>query len=101
MKERVGEIWEKVWGMVEQVGEAVLKKSGPQQAAVGAGEPALPKPFTQDSLVAFVDVIQCTRSISRAIEGVEWPLERLTRLMAILKGMFLWIYGLVQVLMAS
>jgi hypothetical protein len=51
-------------------------------------EPApAPKPFTQESLVAFVDLIQCTRQASKSVEGNEWALDRLTRLMAILKGM--------------
>ncbi|THU96822.1 hypothetical protein K435DRAFT_722517 [Dendrothele bispora CBS 962.96] len=84
LNSRVGEIWQKVWEMVDYVGEAVLKKNLTQLGVVG--ESALPKPFTQETLVAFVDVIQCTRNISRAIEGAEWPLDRLTRLMAILKG---------------
>ncbi|KAF9230041.1 hypothetical protein BU15DRAFT_69535, partial [Melanogaster broomeanus] len=42
--------------------------------------------FMQDSLVAFIDVIRTTRNISRQQVNAEWPLERLTRLMEILKG---------------
>ncbi|KAF7327771.1 hypothetical protein MKEN_00356800 [Mycena kentingensis (nom. inval.)] len=45
------------------------------------------KASKQESLVAFLGVVQCTLRTSRALDGVEWPLERLTRLMAILKGM--------------
>jgi len=84
LNSRVAEIWQKVWEMIDHVGEAVSRKNLSQEGVVG--ESALPKPFTQDSLVAFVDVVQCTRNISRAVEGSEWPLDRLTRLMAILKS---------------
>ena len=44
--------------------------------------------FTQESLVVFVDVIKSVRSISRKLDGAEWPLERVSTLMAILKGEF-------------
>ena len=40
----------------------------------------------QESLVAFIDVIQATRETSGAFKDAEWPLDDLTRLMAILKG---------------
>ena len=48
------------------------------------------QPLTQESLVAFVDVIQNTRKTrtGRIMDGKEWDLLRLTRLMAILKGAF-------------
>ncbi|KAJ7597649.1 guanine nucleotide exchange factor in Golgi transport N-terminal-domain-containing protein [Mycena floridula] len=65
-------VWERVWQTIDRIGEAVLTQSA--------------LAFTQETLVAYVDVIQCTRTLSRAIEGKEWPLDRLTRLMAILKG---------------
>ncbi|KAJ7187153.1 hypothetical protein C8R46DRAFT_1172029 [Mycena filopes] len=85
LKPKVTEIWERVWTMSDSVGDAILRRGN--AAASHAADPDSPhKPFTQDSLVAFLDVIRCTRSISRALDGAEWPLERLTRLMAILKG---------------
>ncbi|KAJ7123851.1 hypothetical protein C8R43DRAFT_1098976 [Mycena crocata] len=84
VKPKVTEIWERVWKMTENVGDAILRRgnAGPQLAVTESPH----KPFTQESLVAFLDVIRCTRSVSRSLEGSEWPLERLTRLMAILKG---------------
>ncbi|KAF9267021.1 hypothetical protein L218DRAFT_955496 [Marasmius fiardii PR-910] len=82
--------WRRVWESLDVIGGFILKKSGPGSCTPTNAdtEPqiGLPKPFTQESLVAFVDVIQCTRALSRQLEGQEWPLERLTRLMAILKG---------------
>ncbi|KAJ7449990.1 hypothetical protein B0H11DRAFT_323334 [Mycena galericulata] len=85
VRTKVTEIWERVWTMSDTVGDAVVRRgSATVSHAPGAEGPH--KPFTQESLVAFLDVIRCTRNTSRALDGVEWPLERLTRLMAILKG---------------
>ncbi|KAG7085465.1 hypothetical protein E1B28_003026 [Marasmius oreades] len=87
-------MWQRVWESLDLIGGAVLKQSGP-----GSPSPAdtdteaqvgLPKPFTQESMVAFVAVIECTRALSTALEGQEWPLERLTRMMAILKGVLMY-----------
>ena len=44
------------------------------------------QPFTQESLVAYMDDIQSMRKTSRAMDGKEWDLKRLMRLMTILKG---------------
>ncbi|ESK90972.1 hypothetical protein Moror_16370 [Moniliophthora roreri MCA 2997] len=82
-KDQMAHLWQRTWEAIDQIGETVLKKSGSHSLEAEHG---LPKPFTQESLVAFVDVVQCTRGLSRALDGHEWPLERLTRLMAILKG---------------
>jgi len=42
--------------------------------------------FTQDSLVAFVDVVRALRTLSKYVRGFEWQLERLKSLLAILKA---------------
>ncbi|KAJ7659408.1 guanine nucleotide exchange factor in Golgi transport N-terminal-domain-containing protein [Mycena rosella] len=81
VKDKVTEVWERVWAMADNAGNAILRR-----APDAAMEESPHKPFTQESLVAFIDVIRCTRNTSRALDGVEWPLERLARLMAILKG---------------
>ncbi|KAJ3718582.1 hypothetical protein DFJ43DRAFT_1159494 [Lentinula guzmanii] len=81
---KVAETKERVWNAIDSIGNAVLRRNGTQSPL--ASSPTLPKPFTQESLVAFVDVIQSTRNLSRALDSVEWSLERLTRLMVILKG---------------
>lgn len=84
-KERVTEVWERVWLAIDHLGNVILRRTqSPHRSSSAIG---IPKPFTQESLVAFVDVIQCTRNVSRVIDGIEWPLERLTRLMHILKGL--------------
>ena len=57
-----------------------------RRASVVAQHVHAPAPFAQESLVAFVDVIKCVRSISRTLDGGEWPLQRVSTLMAILKG---------------
>ncbi|KAK7039339.1 protein MON2 [Favolaschia claudopus] len=82
VKSKVAEIWQRVWTMADSVGEAIMRRGN----AVSPHSDSPHKPFTQESLVAFMDVIRCTRSTSRSLDGEEWPLERLTRLMAILKG---------------
>jgi hypothetical protein len=53
-------IWEKAWVKCEETGAAVVR-----HASVVAQYVHAPAPFTQESLVAFVDVIKCVRSISR------------------------------------
>ncbi|KAK0468574.1 hypothetical protein IW261DRAFT_1518270 [Armillaria novae-zelandiae] len=74
VKERVSDVWERVWQSGSQTPSKPFVEGGP------------PKPFTQESLVAVVDVIQATRAVSRVVSGTEWPLDRITRLMGILKG---------------
>ncbi len=87
VQDRLHDIWERVWSSIDKVGEAVLRRTGLQSPTKKTfAEGGMPKPFTQESLVAFVDVIQCTRSVSRSFTGSEWSLERITRLMIILKG---------------
>ncbi|KAF8626562.1 hypothetical protein AX15_004804 [Amanita polypyramis BW_CC] len=79
MRERVDGVLAHVWDAIDTLGNAVLHYAAPSETPPHSA-------FTQESLVAFVDVIQCTRNASRLVEGEEWKLERLTRLMAILKG---------------
>jgi len=86
LKPNVAMVWERVWLAIDKVGDAVLRSTTVQTSLKTPPESMPYKPFTQESLVAFLDVIRSTRSVSRALDDVEWPLERLTRLMAILKG---------------
>lgn len=80
----IAEMLLRVWTAIDELGNAVLQRvSTPVSTST---ESWGHMPFTQESLVAFVDMIQSTRKISRALDDKEWPLERLTRLMAILKG---------------
>ncbi|KAF8656137.1 hypothetical protein AX16_002739 [Volvariella volvacea WC 439] len=85
VKGMVPTIWQRAWIAIDVLGGAVLRRSYSVQS-----QPLSPtlrhRPFTQDSLVAYVDVIQSTKALSRRLNGKEWPLDRLTRLMAILKG---------------
>ena len=71
---------EAVWKACDIMGNSLVKSrsTAEQRAAQNA--------FTQDSLVAYVDVIRSTRTAFRKIQDEEWQLDRLTRLMAILKG---------------
>jgi hypothetical protein len=75
------EIWEKTWVKCEEIGVVVVRR-----ASVVAQHVNAPAPYTQESLVVFVDVIKCVRSISRTLDGAEWPLQRVSTLMRILKG---------------
>ncbi|KAK2460493.1 hypothetical protein APHAL10511_007499 [Amanita phalloides] len=81
MKTRLDGMLERAWGAIDTLGSAVLRRADARSPL----EPSPNVPLTQESLVAFVDAIQCTRSVSRSVNGKEWELERLTRLMAILK----------------
>ncbi|KZT66278.1 hypothetical protein DAEQUDRAFT_470892 [Daedalea quercina L-15889] len=69
-----------VWRACDEMGAMVTARGAGQQSANQT------KPFTQESLMAFVDVIRSTRSVARNVERHEWPLEQLERLMSILKG---------------
>ena len=73
------EIWEKTWVKCEEMGAVIVRRAAVQQSQTHA-------PFTQESLVALVDVIKCVREISKTLDGAEWPLARIATLMTILKG---------------
>ncbi|KAH9049815.1 hypothetical protein EDB83DRAFT_2543167 [Lactarius deliciosus] len=77
LRQSLAEIWEKTWAKCDEMGTVVVRR------ATASAQHA---PFTQESLVAFVDVIKCVRGISRTLDGVEWPLSRIATLMTILKG---------------
>ena len=79
-RERVVESCERVWESCDTMGKELM----------GVPDtPTLEKPcipLTQDSLVAYVDILNHTRALMRSLEESEWPLESLTRLTSILKG---------------
>ena len=79
---RVMEVLERVWKAIDLIGSSATRRYNSQVDLENSASQAL----TQDSLVAFVDVIQNMRKTSRIMDGKEWNLSRLTRLMAILKG---------------
>ncbi|KAG6844369.1 hypothetical protein H0H87_007445 [Tephrocybe sp. NHM501043] len=81
----VSEVLLRVWQTIDVLGGAVIQRSG-SQTPTSVSEVWHHRPFTQESLVAFVDVIQTTRKASRSVNGNEWSLDRLARLMVILKG---------------
>jgi len=85
---KVSEAWECVWKACSDMGSMVLQ-GGKSQFSPNTNTSQLYRVFTQESLVALVDVIRSTRSISLSQTGEEWPLQRLSRLMEILKGTFL------------
>ncbi|KIY49646.1 hypothetical protein FISHEDRAFT_40768 [Fistulina hepatica ATCC 64428] len=87
LRERIDLIWERAWKAVDAIGAAVLRRLNVVPSADAAVQQGPHEPFTQDSLVALVDVIRSTRKISRAISNREWDVTRLKRLLAILKGM--------------
>ncbi|KAG5643461.1 hypothetical protein DXG03_000893 [Asterophora parasitica] len=81
----VSEVLLRVWEAIDVLGGTVIQRSG-SLTPTSSTESGSPQPFTQESLVAFVDVIQSTRKATRMVDGQEWSLDRLSRLMAILKG---------------
>ena len=82
LKIRVMESLERAWKAIVSLGESTLNDHASAESKKNISR----QPLTQEALIAFVDVIQCVRSTSRAIDGKEWDLSRLTRLMVILKG---------------
>lgn len=86
LADRVEYIWMQAWKACEEMGDAVLGDANAQSPLrSGENRPAI-QPFSQESLVALVEVIRKTRDASRENSRAEWPLDHLTRLMAILKG---------------
>jgi hypothetical protein len=84
---KVKHAWEAVWAACSSIGGAVESSKRPSSTSDSS------RSFSQESLVAFVDLIRSTRTVSRATDEEEWEIERLTKLMSILKGQFaLFIY---------
>lgn len=69
---------ERVWVTWEITGQAIGIHPSPSN------------PYTQECLVAFVDVVKSLRTLSKAVKGHEWKLERLRSLMSILKSLMIY-----------
>lgn len=78
------EALEKTWAACDQMGSAVVKED--VSTVNTENDATSAKPFTQECFVALVDVIRGTKSASKDLKETEWPLEKLSRLMSILKG---------------
>lgn len=85
LQPQVTEAWEYVWQACNDIG-TVIAQGGRLSLSLHRNSSAVHRPFTQDSLAAFTKVIRTTRRVSWQQAQTEWPLERLTRLMEILKG---------------
>ncbi|KAF8968453.1 hypothetical protein BDZ97DRAFT_1902846 [Flammula alnicola] len=72
---RVTESLERVWQAIDMIGSSATKRYASEEDLENSPQ----QPFTQESLVALVDT-------SKGVDGKEWDLARLTRLMQILKG---------------
>ncbi|KAL1741643.1 guanine nucleotide exchange factor in Golgi transport N-terminal-domain-containing protein [Schizophyllum fasciatum] len=81
LRERVNAVWIRTWAAIDRMGDAVLKR-----VTVDPDDVMPYAPFTQSSLVALIELIGSVRALSKTLDEAEWPLERLTRLMTILKG---------------
>lgn len=81
LRQSLAEIWEKTWAKCDEMGAVIVRR-----ASAAVRQTHAHAPFTQESLVAFVDVVKCVRGISRTLDGAEWPLSRIATLMTILKG---------------
>jgi C-terminal region of Mon2 protein/Domain of unknown function (DUF1981) len=84
LRMRVMEVLERAWQAITVIGSSATQRYKSHVDLANSPH----QPLTQESLVAFVDVIQNTRKTSRCMDGKEWDLSRLTRLMAILKGAY-------------
>jgi hypothetical protein len=76
---RVVESLERAWKAIDSLGKSTLNDHA-------FAENMSRQPLTQEALIAYLDVIQCVRSTSKGIDGKEWVLPKLTRLMTIMKG---------------
>lgn len=85
LEPQVAEAWECVWQACNDIGVAI-SRGGRSHLSPRVEASLAQRPFTQDSLVAFINVIRTTRRVSRQQTDTEWSLERLTHLMVILKG---------------
>jgi hypothetical protein len=81
LAEVVAQALEVSWKACDDMGQAIVHRA--ENAESG------PKPFTQESLVALVEVIRSVRVVYRKTENKEWTLDRLERLMSILKGILI------------
>ena len=88
LKDRTVEALEIAWRACDAMGRSVAEadQARPHADSPNAVAAGAVQPLTQESLMAYVDVIRCTRSVGRQLVDREWPLERLARLMTILKG---------------
>lgn len=93
-KAKTPEILQRVWKVIDALGDAVVKRkfdglgASPTVASTTLGADSS-KVFTQESLVAFVEMIQSARGAGRSLSGSDWEMDKLVRLVAILKGTFL------------
>ncbi|TFY76565.1 hypothetical protein EWM64_g7449 [Hericium alpestre] len=81
VKAKVLDAAEKAWSACDEMGDVVVKATNASTTKTPAA-----LPFTQESLVVFMNVIQCTRGLNRTLKEEEWPLDRIARLLVILKG---------------
>lgn len=73
---------ERVWQAIDLLGKSATKRfASPEDMNSSPFQP-----LTQEGLVAYVEAIQSVRNAQKGVDGKEWDLERLTRLVGILKG---------------
>ncbi|KAF4587994.1 hypothetical protein EYR38_009955 [Pleurotus pulmonarius] len=91
LSERVVDMCERAWKAFDEIGEAILQKKN--EVPAKSSSPitlTIPvratKSFSQESFVSLLEVVQRVREVERGIQAKEWELERLARLMVILKG---------------
>lgn len=79
MQEKTTTSLENAWKVCDIMGQALLDSRNSSVSEIA-------RAYTQESLVTYVDVVRSIRLVFRQVRNQEWDLERLTRLMVILKG---------------
>jgi len=83
-------VWNATWEAIDLVGHAIQTSSNspkPKSPVTPRATAPSVAPFTQEALLALLDVLSATRIASKKFEhGQEWPLEQLSRTLAILKA---------------
>ncbi|KAF7416059.1 hypothetical protein PC9H_002319 [Pleurotus ostreatus] len=91
LSQRVVDMCERAWKAFDEIGDTILQKKNEGPAKVSSPIVlAIPvrvtKSFSQESFVSLLEVVQRLREVERGIQAKEWELERLARLLVILKG---------------
>jgi hypothetical protein len=85
LQERRSYVSSRAWMACEYIGEVIIRDGSNRSPVASPGEGPL-MPYSQESLVAFIDVLRSARKNDEAVADGEWPLDKLSSLLAILKG---------------
>jgi hypothetical protein len=101
LRGNVRHAWQRVWSACDRIGSTLGGKAESHRALSPTRTSAPSEPYRQDSLGAFVDLMQKTRAVSQGVDGADWDLESLTKLALILKCESTRICRLLELMLSS